>query len=50
MSAVLLALLYLLVVIVIVLGSIADEHIRTRTAREGHLVDLAREIIRWWRR
>lgn len=44
------ALLALLTVVVIVLGSIAIEHIRARTLREGHLVDLAREIIRRWRR
>jgi len=40
----------LLTTALLVLGAIACEHIRARTAREGHLADLAREIIRRWRR
>jgi hypothetical protein len=41
-------LLTLLTVVVAVLGAIACALIRARAAREGHLADVAREIIRWW--
>lgn len=43
------ALLALLAVLVAVLGSIAVEHIRARTARERHLAEIVREAIRRWR-
>ena len=45
-----LELLTLLTVLVAMLGTIACALIRARTAREGHIADVAREIIRSWRR